>query len=225
MRPAVLVLAGLLTLASAAAVAEQARLPAPAFDPPPAGSPAPATVVFAGGCFWVVQAVFQHVRGVTAAVAGYAGGGGGDASYERVSTGTTGHAESVAVTFDPATVSFGTLLRIYFSVAHDPTELNRQGADVGPQYRSAIFPRDAGQREVAARYIAQLDAAAVFPRPITTRLEDGASFYPAESYHQNFATLHPEHPYIAFVDAPKLEALKAVFPGNYRAEPVLVAGP
>ena len=224
MRRAVFVLAGLLAFASAAA-AEPAGLPPPAFDPPPAASPAPATVVFAGGCFWGVQAVFQHVRGVGAAVAGYAGGAAKDADYERVSTGTTGHAEAVAVTFDPAVVSFGTLLRIYFAVAHDPTERGRQGADVGSQYRSAIFPRDAGQHEVSARYIAQLDAAAVFPRPIATLLEDGASFYPAEAYHQNFATLHPDHPYIAFVDAPKLEALKARFPGNYRAEPALVPGP
>ena len=179
-------------------------------------------MVLAGGCFWGVQAVFQHVTGVTKAVSGYAGGAEATARYEIVSSGQTGHAEAVEVTFDPGVVSYGTILRIYFSVAHDPTQLNRQGADVGSQYRSAIFVRDDVQRRLAERYIAQVNQSGVFGRPIVTRIDRFEGFYPAEADHQDFATRHPDHPYIAAIDQPKLEALKRLFPGVYREEPILV---
>jgi peptide-methionine (S)-S-oxide reductase len=179
--------------------------------------------VLAGGCFWGVQGVFQHVIGVTQAVSGYAGGSHAAADRERVSTGTTGHAESVQITFDPRTISFGHLLQIYFSVVHDPTELNRQGPDVGTQYRSAIFPTTAEQARVAKAYIGQLEQAAVFTAPIVTRIEPDQPFYPAEAYHQDFLTRNPAYPYIVINDLPKIENLRRTQPDFYRANPVLVA--
>ncbi|WP_025129512.1 peptide-methionine (S)-S-oxide reductase MsrA [Pseudomonas sp. PH1b] len=180
------------------------------------------TAVFAGGCFWGVQGVFAHVKGVQRAVSGYAGGSADSAQYERVSDGDTGHAESVQVTFDPAQVSYGSLLQIYFSVAHNPTELNRQGPDSGTQYRSALFPQSAEQQRVAQAYIAQLDAAHGFDKPIVTRLETGQTFYPAEDYHQDFLTEHPTYPYIVINDLPKVAHLKQLFPERYQQQPVLV---
>ena len=201
--------------------AEQPRaLPAPAVDEP-AGS-GPETAVFAGGCFWGVQGVFQHVKGVASAVSGYSGGDKSAAQYETVSTGATGHAESVKVTFDPREVSYGRLLQIYFSVAHDPTELNRQGPDTGSQYRSEIFAASPDQARIASSYVAQLGKAGAFSAPIVTRIEALKGFYPAEAYHQDFLTLNPSYPYIAINDLPKIEALKRLFPDSYRADPVLV---
>jgi peptide-methionine (S)-S-oxide reductase len=181
------------------------------------------TAVLAGGCFWGVQGVFQHVDGVSAAVSGYAGGARDTAEYETVSGGRTGHAESVQITFDPRRISYGHILQIYFSVAHDPTELDRQGPDSGAQYRSAIFPQSAGQARIAAAYIRELDAAKAFPAPIVTKIEPDKQFYPAEAYHQNYLTLHPSQPYIAINDLPKIAALKRLFPDRYRDAPVLVA--
>jgi peptide-methionine (S)-S-oxide reductase len=180
------------------------------------------TAVFAGGCFWGVQGVFQHVKGVKQAVSGYAGGTADTARYERVGEGDTGHAESVEVTFDPTQVSYGTLLQIYFSVAHDPTELNRQGPDTGTQYRSAIFPQSSEQQRVAQAYIAQLDAAGSFKKPIVTRLESYNGFYPAEEEHQDFLTEHPTYPYIVINDLPKVAQLKRLYPDRYQEKPVLV---
>lgn len=181
------------------------------------------TAVLAGGCFWGVQAVFQHVKGVTQAVSGYAGGTKETAQYQTVSAGRTGHAESVAVTFDPRIISYGAILQVYFSVAHNPTELNRQGPDTGTQYRSAIFARDETQRRVAEAYIAQLDKAGVFRKPIVTEVNDLTGFYPAEAYHQNYATRHPDNPYIAINDLPKLGNLKRLFPALQQDVPVLVS--
>jgi peptide-methionine (S)-S-oxide reductase len=200
-------------------------IPAPAIDAPkdtsmPAG---PQTIVLAGGCFWGVQAVFQHVKGVTQAVSGYAGGTKETATYEVVSSGRTGHAESVQVTFDPRQISYGRILQIYLSVAHDPTELNRQGPDTGTQYRSAIFYRDDSQKSIAQAYIAQLDKAHVFKSPIVTQINQLTGFYPAEAYHQDYATLHPSSPYISFYDLPKVDNLKQVFADLYRASPILVS--
>jgi peptide-methionine (S)-S-oxide reductase len=180
------------------------------------------TAVLAGGCFWGVQGVFQHVNGVTKVVSGYSGGKPDTAQYETVSGGRTGHAESVQITFDPTRISYGRLLQIYFSVAHDPTELNRQGPDSGTQYRSAIFPANAEQTRVAQSYIAQLDKSHAFPAPIVTKTDPLTGFYPAEGYHQNYLTLHPDQPYIAANDIPKVENLKRLFPNLYRDEPVLV---
>jgi peptide-methionine (S)-S-oxide reductase len=202
--------------------AEDARaIPAPALDEP-AGQTTPEVAVFAGGCFWGVQGVFQHVEGVSSAVSGYAGGEKATAEYETVSGGSTGHAESVRVTYDPAKISYGRLLQIYFSVAHDPTELNRQGPDTGTQYRSAIFPMNAEQARIAKAYIAQLDQAHVFNAAIVTRIEPDRTFYPAESYHQDYLTRHPTSSYIVYNDLPKVENLKRLYPGVYRANPVLV---
>jgi peptide-methionine (S)-S-oxide reductase len=221
-----LVAAGALLLAPsllpAASLAAAAPLPAPAQDEPPNG-PTQEVAVFAGGCFWGVQGVFQHVKGVTSAVSGYTGGAKETAHYTQVGTNSTGHAESVQVTFDPKQVSYGTLLQVFFSVAHDPTELNRQGPDAGTQYRSAIFPASAEQALVAKAYIAQLDQAHAFDGPIVTSIEPGKTFYPAEGYHQDYLTLHPTQPYIAYNDIPKVEALKRSFPAMYRADPVLVS--
>lgn len=180
------------------------------------------TAVFAGGCFWGVQGVFQHVKGVKRAVSGYAGGTANTAQYEQVSNGNTGHAESVEVTFNPAQVTYGTLLQIYFSVAHNPTELNRQGPDTGTQYRSALFPVNAEQQRVAQAYIAQLDAARSFNKPIVTKLETYNGFYPAEDYHQDFLTEHPTYPYIVINDLPKVAQLKQLYPDRYQDQPVLV---
>jgi peptide-methionine (S)-S-oxide reductase len=176
-----------------------------------------------GGCFWGVQGVFQHVKGVTSAVSGYSGGAAETARYEAVSSGRTGHAEAVKVTFDPQQISYGQILQIYFSVVHDPTELNRQGPDTGPQYRSAIFPANADQTRVAEAYIDQLNKAGVFPKPIATRIEAFKGFYPAEAYHQDFLTRNPHYPYIVINDLPKIDNLKQLFAPVYRAQPVLVA--
>jgi len=179
--------------------------------------------VLAGGCFWGIQGVFQHVDGVTGAVSGYAGGAAEAARYETVSTGTTGHAESVRITFDPRRISYGRILQIFFSVAHDPTELDRQGPDTGTQYRSAIFPANPQQARIAEAYIAQLSQAHVFAAPIVTRIEPGRNFYLAEDYHQDFLARNPNYLYIMVYDLPKLENLKRLFPDLYRAAPVLVA--
>ena len=207
--------------ASAAQAAERAFvIPAPALDETAHADKQ--TVVLAGGCFWGVQAVFQHTKGVTSAVSGYAGGDKSSARYETVGTGRTGHAESVAVSFDTRQISLGKILQIYFSVAHNPTELNRQGPDVGTQYRSAIFYADDEQKKVAAAYVAQLDKAKVFPAPIVTQLEPLHGFYPAEDYHQDFAVLHPSYPYIVFNDLPKVDNLKRIFTADYRETPVTV---
>ena len=196
-------------------------IPAPALDEPAAGRHTE-TAVFAGGCFWGVQGVFQHVKGVTNAVSGYSGGEKKTAEYEVVSTGRTGHAESVQVTFDPEQVSYGKLLQVYFSVAHNPTELNYQGPDHGPPYRSAVFPLDEGQRKVATAYIAQLDAAKAYGKPVVTRVEPFKGFFAAEGYHQNYLTLNPDAPYIVYNDLPKVGDLKKVFPALYADKPVLV---
>jgi peptide-methionine (S)-S-oxide reductase len=208
----------LAVLFSGAAFAEgqTAPLPSPAQDIPLAATSAQQTAVFSGGCFWGVQLVFQHVKGVVSATSGYAGGSAGTAEYETVSTGTTGHAESVQVVYDPSRVSYGELLKIFFSVVHDPTELNFQGPDTGTQYRSAIFTTNAEQQRIAQAYIAQLGAAHVYPGKIVTQVKTLPAFYPAEAYHQNFATLHPYHPYIYFNDRPKLEHLKEQFPQMYK---------
>ena len=218
-------LAGLaFALAPLAAYAE----PAVVIPPPAHEAPAPAsgfeTAVLAGGCFWGVQAVFQHVKGVTNAVSGYAGGAQKDADYERVSAHLTQHAESVRVTFDPKQISYGKILQIYFSVAHNPTELNYQGPDHGTQYRSEIFPQSAEQQTAARDYIAQLDKAQVFKAPIVTKTGTmKQAFFPAEAYHQDYATLHPNQPYIAYNDAPKVENLKKLFPDVWREKPMLVS--
>jgi peptide-methionine (S)-S-oxide reductase len=180
------------------------------------------TAVLAAGCFWGVQGVFEHVRGVKQVASGYSGGTAGTAQYETVSDGDTGHAESVQITYDPTQITYGRLLQIFFSVAHDPTELNYQGPDHGTQYRSAIFPANSQQRSIAKSYIAQLDNAHVFRRPIVTRVEEFKGFYPAESYHQNFLALHPDYPYIAINDLPKISELKRMFPELYRNDPVLL---
>lgn len=195
----------LLLLASFAA-----ELPAPATDiAPKSGS---ATVVLAGGCFWGIEGLFEHVKGVKQAVSGYAGGGASTANYEAVETGTTGHAESVRVTYDPAQISFGKLLQVYFSVAHDPTQLNRQGPDSGTQYRSAIFYAGEDQKRVAEAYIAQLTASGAFKKKIVTQVTPLAGFYPAEDYHQHFLAKNPSNPYIVYNDLPKLQHLKKQFP-------------
>jgi peptide-methionine (S)-S-oxide reductase len=198
--------------ASSASVA----LPPPAQDIAATAAPSPQSAVFAGGCFWGVEAVFRHVKGVKSAVSGYAGGTVKSPSYEQVSTGSTGHAESVKVTYDPSQVTYGQLLRVFFSVAHDPTELDRQGPDRGTQYRSAIFTTSDDQARVARAYIAQLDGAKVFASPIVTQVVALPAFYPAEAYHQNYAALHPTQPYIAFNDLPKVDHLRDQFPTLYR---------
>ncbi|ANN78870.1 peptide-methionine (S)-S-oxide reductase MsrA [Bordetella flabilis] len=220
---ATLALAAVLALQAPASAAEDAvDIPAPAIDEPPATATTE-TAVFAGGCFWGVQGVFQHVRGVTQALSGYAGGAAGTAHYEQVGSGRTGHAESVQVTYDPRQISYGKLLQIYFSVAHDPTQLNRQGPDTGTQYRSTLFVANPMQRQVAQAYIAQLQQAAVYGKPIVTTLEDLKGFYPAEAYHQNFLVNNPRHPYIVYNDLPKVANLQRLFPQAYRDQPVLVA--
>ena len=197
-------------------------IPAPAEDITAVSGAATETAVFAGGCFWGVQAVFQHVKGVSNAVSGYAGGAASTATYDNVGEGKTGHAEAVRISYDPKQVSYGQLLQIYFSVAHNPTELNRQGPDVGTQYRSTVFPTNAAQARVAKNYIAQLDKAKRFGQPIATTIEMQKNFYPAEAYHQDFLVRNPDHPYIVINDLPKVENLKRLFPSAYRAEPALV---
>jgi peptide-methionine (S)-S-oxide reductase len=208
--PLAAALAAATLLPAVAAPAERAvPIPTPAQDVPRAKGPQVA--VFAGGCFWGMEAVFQSVKGVQSVTNGYAGGTRDTATYDQVSTERTGHAEAVRVVYDPARVSYGTLLRIYFSVAHDPTQLNRQGPDSGPSYRSAIFPQNAEQRQVAAGYIAQLSRSGAYKRPIVTKLESG-SFFPAESYHQDFFWRNPGHPYIVRWDKPKVAAFRNAFP-------------
>ena len=197
------------------------EIPAPAMDPV---NPASSEVaVLAGGCFWGQQGLFEHVKGVTRVVAGYSGGGRETARYRVVSTGSTGHAESVQITFDPHQVTFGQILRIYFSVAHDPTEMNRQGPDEGTQYRSEIFAASSEQEATARAYIAQLDSAHLFAGPIATKVEPLKGFYPAEDYHQDYLVQNPDDSYIRVNDLPKIEALKQVWPAYYRARPVLLA--
>jgi peptide-methionine (S)-S-oxide reductase len=200
-----------------------AAVPAPVMDAPLASAPGQETVVFSGGCFWGVQAVFQHVKGVISAVSGYAGGEAKTAEYETVSEGHTGHAESVKVVFDPSQVTYGQLLHVFFSVAHDPTELNRQGPDEGTQYRSMISYTTDEQQKITGAYVAQLEAAHVFKHKIVTQVVPLKGFYPAEAYHQNYATLHPNAPYIMYNDAPKVEHLKKEFSGLYKESPQLVA--
>jgi peptide-methionine (S)-S-oxide reductase len=197
-------------------------IPAPAMDAP--ASDGVQTVVLSGGCFWGVQGVFQHTAGVVNAVSGYAGGAKNTADYSTVSTGTTGHAESVQVQYDPKKISYGKLLQIFFSVAHDPTQLNRQGPDSGTQYRSAIFTTSAEQKKVTDAYIAQLNTAKVYGKPIVTKVGPLEGFYPAEAYHQDYLTLHPNQPYIAYNDLPKVENLKKIFAENYIEKPTLVSG-
>jgi peptide-methionine (S)-S-oxide reductase len=224
--PSTVAVIGLLVLAGFAlrgyrATAEGPyQLPLPAVDVPP-GDATFAVIVLGGGCFWGVQGVYQHVKGVTNAVSGYAGGDKGTASYEIVSSGQSRHAESVQVTYDPRQISYGRILQIFFSVVHDPTELNRQGPDEGPQYRSAIFPTSPQQAEVAKAYIAQLDQTHAFRKPIVTRIEADKAFFPAEEYHQDFLTRHPSHPYIVYNDLPKIQDLKQLIPELYRDSPVL----
>jgi len=203
---------------SSALAAAPSAVPAPVVDNALASKPGQETAVFAGGCFWGIQAVFQHVKGVKSAVSGYAGGHVASPSYEEVSSGATGHAESVRVVFDPSQVSYGTLLRVFFSVAHDPTQLNRQGPDVGTQYRSEIFYTNASQEKIAKAYIDQLAKAKVYTRPIVTRVSRLNDFNVAESYHQNYANIHPNDPYIRFNDAPKVEALKSDLAPLYKEE-------
>ncbi len=211
-------------LAASAARAEEPAvvIPPPAFDAPSSASGGTQTVVLAGGCFWGVQAVYQHTKGVTQAVSGYAGGKKETAHYEMVGTGRTGHAELVSVTFNPQQITYGKILKIYFSVAHNPTELNYQGPDHGTQYRSTIFFANEDQKKIAEAYIAQLDKANLFGRPIVTTLEPLSGFYPAEDYHQDFAVLHPTYPYIVFNDLPKVDNLKRLFGDVYRETPVTV---
>lgn len=196
----------------------------PAVDVPKASAGKLQTAVVAGGCFWGVQGVFEHVKGVSKAVSGYSGGDKSTADYDQVSTGRTGHAESVQITFDPTEVSYGKLLQIYFSVTHDPTKLNRQGPDTGTQYRSAIFYTDESQKSIAQAYISQLNKSHAFSHEIVTRVDPIKAFYPAEDYHQDFLVRNPTHLYIMMNDLPKVENLKHVFPNNYRAQPVTVNG-
>ncbi|MCP9901139.1 peptide-methionine (S)-S-oxide reductase MsrA [Cyanobium sp. Cruz CV13-4-11] len=205
-----LIAAGLLPRLGASSAAA-ASLPDPATGLTLAAGP-PATAVLAGGCFWGMEAVFEHLNGVTEVVNGYTGGSPATAAYDRVSGGDTGHAEGIRITYDPARVSYGQLLQVFFAVAHDPTQLNRQGPDVGSQYRSAIVPTDPEQRRVATAYIAQLNRAGALPRPIVTTVEDWRGFTPAEAYHQDFVARNPAHPYVVFHDQPKVARLKTQFP-------------
>jgi peptide-methionine (S)-S-oxide reductase len=199
-----------------------AAIPDPAVDEPVGRPGTSETAILAGGCFWGVQGVFQHVKGVTQAVSGYAGGDASTAQYETVSTGTTGHAESVRITYDPSQVTFGQLLHVFFAVAHDPTQLNRQGPDTGEQYRSAIFPQNDMQQRIADAYIAQLNQAKVFDGPVVTQTKRDAGFFAAEDYHQDYLNSHPTAAYIAINDMPKIDDLRQVFPALYRDQPVLV---
>jgi peptide-methionine (S)-S-oxide reductase len=211
-----------LAMSGAKAAEPAVVIPAPAVDAPTPAASGPQSVVLAGGCFWGVQGVFEHTKGVIHAVSGYSGGKKETAHYEMVGTERTGHAESVQITYDPKQISYGKILQIYFSVAHNPTELNYQGPDQGPSYRSAIFYADENQKRVAEAYIAQLDKARVFPKSIVTKLEPLTGFYPAEDHHQDFLVLHPSHPYIVFNDLPKVENLKRLFTADYRDMPVTV---
>jgi peptide-methionine (S)-S-oxide reductase len=204
----------LLSAGCSAAAASERVVAAPRVDPPAAAGPQ--TAVLAGGCFWGMEAVFERLQGVKNVVSGYAGGARSDAHYDRVSSERTGHAEAVRITYDPKVISYGTLLRVYFSVAHDPTQLNRQGPDTGPSYRSAVFPQSEAQKRVARAYIDQLSSAHAFARPIVTRIENGP-FFPAESYHQDFMRKNPMHPYILAHDVPKVRALRQLMPKLVRS--------
>jgi peptide-methionine (S)-S-oxide reductase len=217
-----LLLAPVAWLSLAPAAEPAVAIPAPLNDEAVPAGGGTQTVVLAGGCFWGVQAVFQHTKGVTQALSGYAGGPAETAKYDLVGYGRTGHAEAVQVTYDPRQITLGKILQIYFSVVHDPTQLNRQGPDRGPQYRSAIFFRDDAQKRIAETYIAQLGKTGSFKRPIVTTLEPLTEFYPAEDYHQDYATLHPNQPYIVINDRPKVEHLADMFPDVFRDKPVLV---
>jgi len=208
-------------IAPSLAAEDAVVIPAPTADAQAAGGIQ--TAVIAGGCFWGVQGVFQHTAGVVNAVSGYAGGSKNTADYSTVSSGSTGHAESVEIKYDPSKISYGKILQIFFSVAHDPTQLNRQGPDSGTQYRSAIFTTSDEQKKVAEAYIAQLNAAKVYKKPIVTKLGPLEAFYPAEDYHQDYLTLHPNQPYIVFNDIPKVENLKKIFAENYIEKPTLVS--
>ncbi len=212
----VLLLAGFAAWNRAEAAADAVVLPDPAVNAPLSAKSSKETAVVAGGCFWGVQLVFQHVKGVKNVTSGYSGGMVASPQYEEVGSGKTGHAESVRITFDPSQISYGQLLKVFFSVAHDPTELDRQGPDTGTQYRSAIFFTDPEQKRIAEAYIAQLDQAKIFPSPIVTQVAPMKAFYPAENYHQDFATLHPDNPYIAINDAPKLDHLREQLPDLYK---------
>jgi peptide-methionine (S)-S-oxide reductase len=215
-------LAGLVGAPAPAAAAESAVvIPAPVLDTPKAAGPLQ-TAVLAGGCFWGVQGVYEHVRGVRTVLSGYSGGDKATADYEAVSRGGTGHAESVEIRFDPKQISYGEILRIFFSVVHDPTQLDRQGPDSGTQYRSSIFYASESQRKIAQAYIAQLERAKVFGRPIVTRVDPLRRFYAAEDYHQDFLQRNPDHPYIVINDLPKIENLRRVFPASYRELPLTV---
>jgi peptide-methionine (S)-S-oxide reductase len=216
-------LAGMAVSPLPASARKRNEIPAPASDATLAATHGEESVVFAGGCFWGIQAVFQHVKGVVSATSGYSGGEAKTAEYETVSTGRTGHAESVKVVYDPSQVTYGQLLHVFFSVAHDPTELNRQGPDEGSQYRSVVFYTTPDQLRVTRAYIEQLDQARAFKHAIVTQVVPLKMFYPAEAYHQNYATLHPDSMYIRFNDAPKVEDLKQAFPQVYRESPNLVA--
>jgi peptide-methionine (S)-S-oxide reductase len=216
---------GLVLLCMRAGAAEPARsIPKPALDETP-GASSPAIAVLAGGCFWGVQAVYQRTKGVLNAVSGYAGGEKSNAKYGVVSGGKTGHAEAVQITYDPKEISYGQILRIFFSVVHDPTQLNRQGPDVGPQYRSAIFPVNDEQTRIARAYLTQLEQAETFEASVVTKIEQGKAFYPAEDYHQDYLVNNPRQPYILFHDMPKLDEMKRVFPALWREQPVLVKPP
>ncbi len=214
--------AALCSLSAACADAIDKAVPAPALDEAKNQAVASETAVLAGGCFWGMQGLFEHVRGVTKVVAGYSGGAKATAIYELVGTETTGHAESVQITFDPRVVSFGEILRVYFSVAHDPTELNYQGPDTGSSYRSEIFFASPMQQKIAAAYVAQLNAAHVFSGPIVTKIEPLKGFFQAEGYHQDFLIHNPTYPYIVYNDMPKIDALRRVFPAMYRDKPVML---
>jgi peptide-methionine (S)-S-oxide reductase len=217
-------IAGLLTFAACARADEGPKhLPVPTLDEPKSKPGGTETAVLSGGCFWGMQGVFEHVKGVREVVAGYSGGGAATAQYEIVSTGTTGHAESVKVTFDPGVVSYGELLRVYFSAAHDPTEFNRQGPDEGAQYRSNIFAAGSSQTKIARAYIAQLSSAHIFADPIVTRVDPLSGFYPAEGYHQDYLIRNPDSLYIVVNDLPKITALKRLYPDLYRDAPVRVS--
>jgi peptide-methionine (S)-S-oxide reductase len=203
------------TVACTAGNAAAVAVPGPAVDASKAASSGEQTAVVAGGCFWGIQAVFQHVKGVVSATSGYSGGEAKSAEYELVSTGETGHAESVKITYDPSQITYGELLRVFFSVAHDPTQLNRQGPDEGTQYRSVVFYGSDEQKKIAEAYIAQLNQAKIFPRAIVTQVVPLKAFYPAEAYHQDYATRHPDQPYIVYNDAPKVANLRQQFPDLY----------
>lgn len=218
-----LVLAAALHFGLAPSAAEAARVIPPPAQDEAVGETTTATLVLAGGCFWGVQGVYQHVQGVTSAVSGYAGGARETASYDKVTSGRTGHAESVRIVYDPRKVTLGQLLQIYFSVVHDPTQLNRQGPDVGTHYRSTIFPTSDRQATLARAYIDQLGQAKAFPSKIVTTIEPAQTFYPAEAYHQDYMTLHPRQPYIVMHDLPKVANLQRLFPASWRADPVLVS--